>query len=162
MSIRNLDIPFVTPKINDALWSVNGLTIVASDAGGGFYIFRPADVASCRQVHLFFPTDFRISEWDPHRGQVDESTRTLTHEQGRSIVIDSDQVNCCVDYMPFTLEEVAKTAVFSPEIQNLWTLEEQWLRSLKDKKEKGEENESHQDENNFASMIEEEDDELSE
>ena len=134
--IRNLDVPFETPKINKAIWSLDGMSIVSSDLGGGYYIFKPNEIAICKQSPFFYPTDFRISEWVSDRGQVDDKTGILTHEQSRNIIIDSDKINLCTNYIPINLEENWNEAIFPNEIKNNWYLEEIWLKNIKENKDK--------------------------
>jgi len=129
--IRTLDIPFETPRIQFAKWTPSGLSIAASDAGGGVYMFRVADSIACHQFYQFFPTDFLASEWVPNFGQVDEGTKSLTHLQDRSILIDSNHINQITQYCPVSLSDVSYSHVIDSSLQNTWLCEELWLLSLK-------------------------------
>ncbi|EAY18709.1 hypothetical protein TVAG_063140 [Trichomonas vaginalis G3] len=123
--IRSLDIPFETPKLNRAQWTPDGLGIIAVDAGGGYYHFKAADVAACRQIPTFFPSDFLASEWVPGVGQIEEETKKHTHLSPRNTIIDSDKVIRCNDYKPVKI--LNENTVFPPEVMSAWITEEKWL-----------------------------------
>ena len=127
--IRQLDIPFETPRINKAKWSVDGLSIIALDAGGGYYRFRSAESATCRQIPTFFPSDFKASEWDEKRGQIEEETKMPTHLTPRNTIIDSDQVVKCESYKPFDPSE-APTPIWPPQLTAAWQSESIWLTNI--------------------------------
>ena len=137
--LHTLIIPVETPRINMAQWSPDGLSVIATDAGGnsggGVFVFRISEEPECRTTPQFFNSDFAASEWIDGVGQIEDSTRTPTHLQDKSILIDSERVNVYTAYKPIRLDEksVAVTPIFTPSLKYAWLNEEIWLNNKIDR-----------------------------
>ncbi|KAK8848109.1 hypothetical protein M9Y10_019165 [Tritrichomonas musculus] len=134
--INTLIIPVETPRIHMAMWAPDGLSVIATDAGGntggGVFIFRVAEEPECRTVPLFFPSDFTPSEWVPEKGQIEEGNRMPTHLQPRTTLANADQTLFTENYKPLELNEssIALKQIYPPFLKYSWLSEELWLRRL--------------------------------
>lgn len=124
-----LNIPIETHRMQLAKWSKEGLTIYASDAGGGLFYFRILESPDCRNIPEFFDSDFEPSEWVPQKGQVDENG-TPTHLLSKSIITDSERVKIAIDFEPMSLDEVEMIPHFDSRTKYAWLNEELWLNSI--------------------------------
>lgn len=134
--INTLIIPVETPRIHMAMWAPDGLSVIATDAGGnslgGVFIFRVAEEPECRTVPQFFPSDFTTSEWVPGKGQIEEKNGQPTYLQPRSSLANADQTHFTENYKPLDLSEkcVRVNQVYPPALKYAWLYEELWLRRL--------------------------------
>lgn len=134
--INTLIIPVETPRIHMAMWAPDGLSVIATDAGGtsggGVYIFRVAEEPECRTVPQFYPSDFTTSEWVPGVGQIEEKDKRPTHLQPRSSLTNAEQTPFTENYKPLDLSEksIAVKQCFPAHLKFMWLNEELWLRRL--------------------------------
>ncbi|KAH0789114.1 WD40 repeat domain-containing protein [Histomonas meleagridis] len=133
--LHTLIIPVETPRIHDAHWTSDGLSIISSDATGGIFIFRIADGPECRITPQFFPTDFTVSEWIEGKGQIEESTRKPTALNDRSLLTDADKVVIFMNYKPMSLAELKMKAIIPPKLKYAFVNEEVWIKKNKEDRE---------------------------
>jgi WD40 repeat protein len=132
---HQLIIPVETPRIQTARWAPDGLSVIASDALGGIYIFKVSDAPECRTMPQFFETDFTVSAWLPDRGQVEDSNGIPSHLQSRSVLMDDQRIQMYNDYRPYSLRELAAKPMAGPVLKYAWLNEEIWLRKMAKPKE---------------------------
>jgi WD40 repeat protein len=132
---HQLIIPVETPRIQTARWAPDGLSVIASDAFGGIYIFKVSDGPECRTMPQFFETDFTVSAWLPDRGQVEDSNGIPSHLQSRSVLMDDQRIQMYSDYRPYSLRELAARPMVGPVLKYAWLNEEIWLRKMAKPKE---------------------------
>ncbi|OHT17470.1 AT hook motif family protein [Tritrichomonas foetus] len=134
--IHTLIIPVETPRIHMAKWAPDGLSVIATDAGGnsggGVFVFRLSEEPECRTMPQFFNSDFTASEWIPGKGQIEEGNKQPTHLQDKSTLTDSERVNVYIEYIPLKLDEksIAVKPTYTPALKHAWLNEELWLRRL--------------------------------
>lgn len=125
--IHTLIIPVETPRIHKAQWSPDGLSIIASDALGGIFIFRVSDEGpECRITPQFFPSDFSASFWIDGYGQIEDTTRIPTNKNPRNVLTDNAQVPVYQNYTPISFKEIEITPVITSSFLSSWLNEELW------------------------------------
>jgi WD40 repeat protein len=136
--IHQLIIPVETPRIQTGRWGPDGLSVIASDAAGGIYVFKVGETPECRIMPQFFETDFTPSAWFAEHGQLEESNGLPVHRQSRAVLLDERNVEIYRDFKPYSFDELTVIPLVSPELKYTWLREEIWVRSLgaKDSDEK--------------------------
>ena len=126
--IHTLMIPVEMNRVQVVRWGADGMSVFASDTQGGVFMFKIAVEPECRTMPQFFPSDFTPSVWVPERGQLEVSTREMSHVQPKSFLLDMERSKIYDDYAPYTLSELAMTPVYEPAQKYAWLSEEIWVR----------------------------------
>lgn len=125
-----LIIPVEMPRFQCACWGPDGISVFASDAQGGVFVFKPAEGPECRTVPEFFGTDYTPSDWYPNKGQLEESNKMPVHMQPRNVLYDllhGESHTIYEDYMPFSLQELQVCPIYEPAKKYAWLNEIFWL-----------------------------------